>query len=62
MSANPELSEVMDAAQQLFEGVADEWRGDPKGRDVYVAAVLLCWPWLRPNRYQPKKAAAKSKA
>ncbi len=49
------VDEAVDAAQQIFEGTADEWQGDLKGRAVYIKAVLLRWPWLRPNRYQPRR-------
>lgn len=48
--------EARDAAQQIFEGTVEEWRGDPKDRTVFVRAVLLRWPWLRPNPYQPNRA------
>jgi len=51
------VTEAVDAAQQLFEGAVEDWRGDIAGMKVFVKAVLLRWPWIRPNPYQPKRAA-----
>ena len=49
------VEEAVDAAQQIFEGAAEDWLGTEDERKVYVKAVLFRWPWLRPNPYQPRR-------
>lgn len=50
-----EDNEYREAAQQLFEAMANDPSRTAEGRAVWVQELLMKWPWLRPNPWMPKR-------